>query len=39
MRRVLFLPSFDVAELLMLATSVLLIAAIVYVILPIVYVI
>ena len=31
MRRVLFLPSFDVAEILMLATSVLLIAAIVYV--------
>jgi hypothetical protein len=32
MRRVLFLPSFDVAEILMLAASVLLIAAIVYVI-------
>ena len=32
MRRVFFLPSFDVAELLMLATGVLLIAAIVYVI-------
>jgi hypothetical protein len=32
MRRVLFLPSFDVAEILMLATSVLLIAALVYVI-------
>jgi hypothetical protein len=28
MRRVLFLPSFDVAEILMLATSVVLIAAI-----------
>jgi hypothetical protein len=32
MRRVLLLPSFDVAEILMLATSALLIAAIVYVI-------
>jgi hypothetical protein len=32
MRRVLFLPSFDIAEILMLAASVLFIAAIVYVI-------
>jgi hypothetical protein len=32
MRRMLFLPGFDVAEILMLASSVLLIAAMVYVI-------
>jgi hypothetical protein len=32
MRRILFLPGFDIAEILMLASSVLLIAAMVYVI-------